>query len=136
MPEVFQYAVLQVVPSLDRGERVNVGVVVHSRRQRFLRVATHIDDVRLRALTPDLDLEALRDHLDGLARVAAGDTTAGAVAALDRSERFGWLVAPSSTIVQAGPVHTGLCEDAETLTSRLVGDLVRAPGDGDPPAGP
>jgi hypothetical protein len=126
MPEVFQYAVLQVVPSLDRGERFNVGVVVHSRRLRFLRVATHVDEGRLRALAPTLDLDALRGHLDGLARVAAGDTTAGAVAALDRSERFGWLVAPSSTIVQAGPVHTGLCEDGEKVVERLVQELVTA----------
>lgn len=126
MPEVFQYAVLQVVPSLARGERLNVGVVVHSRRLRFLRVATHLDEPRLRALAPDLDLDALRGHLDGLVRVAAGDATAGAIAALDRSERFGWLVAPTSTIVQAGPVHTGLCEDAETVVERLLWELVRA----------
>lgn len=124
MPEVFQYAVLQVVPSIERGERFNVGVVVHSRRLRFLQVAVHLDEERLAALSPDLDLEALRAHLDGLARVAAGDPEAGAVAALDRSERFHWLVAPSSTIVQAGPVHTGLCDDAQAVAARLLRELV------------
>lgn len=122
--EVFQYAVLQVVPSLDRGERINVGVVVHSRRLRYLRVATLLDPSRLRALAPDLDVDALAAHLDGLARVAAGEPGAGAVAALERSERFGWLVAPSSTLVQAGPVHTGLCDDASTVVERLLADLV------------
>ncbi|MTD42939.1 DUF3037 domain-containing protein [Conexibacter sp. W3-3-2] len=124
MPEVFQYAVLQVVPSIERGERLNVGVVVHARRLRFLEVAIRLDEARLRALAPDLDLDALREHLDGLARVAAGDPTAGAVAALERSERFHWLVAPSSTIVQAGPVHTGLCEDADAVVARLLRELV------------
>jgi hypothetical protein len=124
MPEVFQYAVLQVVPSIERGERLNVGVVVHSRRLRFLEVAVHVDEDRLRALAPALDVDALRAHLDGLARVAAGDPAAGAVAALDRSERFHWLVAPSSTIVQAGPVHTGLCDDAPAVAERLLRDLV------------
>lgn len=127
MPEVFQYAVLQVVPSIERGERLNVGVVVHSRRLRFLEVAVHLDADRLGVLAPELDLDALRAHLDGLARVAAGDPAAGAVAALDRSERFHWLVAPSSTIVQAGPVHTGLCDDAEAVVARLLRELV---GDG------
>lgn len=124
MPEVFQYAVLQVVPSIERGERLNVGVVVHSRRLRYLEVAVHVDEARLRALAPTLDVQALRAHLDGLARVAAGDPAAGAVAALDRSERFHWLVAPSSTIVQAGPVHTGLCDDAAAVARRLLADLV------------
>lgn len=125
MREVFQYAVLQVVPSVERGERLNVGVVVHSRRLRFLEVAVHVDDARLRALAPDLDVAALQAHLDGLARVAAGDPTAGAVARLERSERFHWLVAPSSTIVQAGPVHTGLCEDGHAIVTRLLDELVR-----------
>ncbi|WP_372790268.1 DUF3037 domain-containing protein [Paraconexibacter sp.] len=125
MPEVFQYAVLQVVPSIERGERLNVGVVVHARRLQFLQVAVHLDEDRLRALAPDLDTDALRAHLDGLERVARGDPAAGAVALLDRSERFHWLVAPSSTIVQAGAVHTGLCDDAEALVARLLHELVR-----------
>jgi hypothetical protein len=125
MSEVFQYALLRVVPSLDRGETLNVGVVVHSRRLRFLEVAVHLDEARLRALAPDLDVAALRSHLDGLARVASGDGEAGAVAALERSERFHWLVAPSSTIVQAGPVHTGLCDDPHELIERLLAELVR-----------
>lgn len=125
MSEVFQYALLRVVPSLDRGEALNVGVVVHARRLRFLEVATHVDEARLRALAPDLDVAALRAHLEGLARVAAGDVDAGAVAALDRSERFHWLVSPSSTIVQVGPVHTGLCDDPHRLLERLLDDLVR-----------
>jgi len=123
--EVFQYAVLQVVPSIERGERLNVGVVVHCRRLQFLEVVVHVDPQRLGTLAPELDVEALHAHLDGLARVAAGDRAAGAVAQLDRSERFHWLVAPSSTIVQPGPVHTGLCDDGTTVVGRLLDELVR-----------
>lgn len=125
MSEVFQYAVLRVVPSIPRGEALNVGVVVHCRRLGFLAVGLHVDAERLRALDPALDVEALRAHLDGLALVADGDAAAGPVAELDRSERFHWLVAPSSTIVQPGPVHTGLCDDGGAVVDKLLDELVR-----------
>lgn len=122
--EVFQYAVLQVVPSVDRGEALNVGVVLHCRRHRFLGARTLVDRDRLAALDPQLDLEALTAHLDGLMRVAEGDPTAGAVAQMDRSDRFGWLAAPSNTIVQPSPVHTGVCDDPQAALDRLMAQLV------------
>lgn len=125
--ESYQYALLRVVPSLPRGERVNVGVVVHSRRAGFLGVRTVVDEARLRALDPALDLDALRAHLAALARVADGDADAGPVAALDRSERFGWLTAPSSTVVQPSAVHTGICGDPAAELDRLTAVLVAAP---------
>ncbi len=124
--EVFQYAVLRVVPSLTRGEAMNVGVAVHSRRHRFLDVRVAVDRDRLRALDPDLDLDALEAHLEGIRRVALGDPAAGAVAALDRSDRFGWIAAPSSTIVQPSPVHTGTCGDPVETLDRLFATLVLA----------
>lgn len=126
--EVFQYAVLRVVPSIERGEALNVGVVLHSRRHRFLAASVLVDRPRLRALDPQLDLDALERHLDGLVRVAAGDPAAGAVALLDRSERFGWIAAPSSTIVQPSPVHTGVCGDPQAVLDRLMVQLVRHDG--------
>jgi hypothetical protein len=125
--ESFQYAVLRVVPSVARGETMNVGVVLFCRRAGFLAARTQLDEERLRALDPDLDLDAVRAHLDGLERVAAGDPGAGPVARLEPSERFHWLVAPSSTIVQPSPVHTGLCDDPQAVLDRLYAELVASP---------
>lgn len=125
--EIFQYAMLRVVPSLPRGEALNVGVVLHSRRHRFLAARTHVDRARLAALDPGLDLDALERHLAGVERIAAGDPSAGAVAQLDRSDRFGWLTAPSSALVQPSPVHTGLCDDPAATLDRLYAELVAPP---------
>jgi hypothetical protein len=122
--EAFQYALWRVVPSLERGERVNVGVVLHSRRHRFLDARVHVDRERLAALHPDLDVDALEAHLQGLLRVARGDGSAGAVAALDASDRFGFLTAPSSTVVQPSAVHVGLCGDPEAELEKLFRELV------------
>jgi hypothetical protein len=123
-PDAFQYAIWRVVPSVERGEAVNVGVVVFCRRRQFLAARTLVDEDRLRAVSADLDVEALRRHLDGLTRVAAGDPDGGAVARLDQSERFGWLTAASSTIVQPSPIHTGLCDDPPAVLDRLFARLV------------
>ncbi len=125
--EVFQYAILRAVPSLPRGEALNVGVVVHSRRHRFLGARTHVDRDRLHALDPALDLDALERHLRAMERIAAGDESAGAVARMDRSDRFGWLTAPSSALVQPSPVHTGLCGDPQQTLDRLFAELVAPP---------
>lgn len=125
--EVFQYAILRAVPSLSRGEALNVGVVLHCRRCRFLAARTHVDRARLAALDPGLELDTLERHLAGVERIAAGDADAGPVARLDRSERFGWLVAPSSGLVQPSPVHTGLCRDPAKTLDRLAAELVDPP---------
>jgi hypothetical protein len=122
--ESFQYALWRVVPSLERGERVNVGVVLFCRRRGFLDARVDLDPVRLAALDPDLDLAAVGAHLEGLMRVARGDPAAGPVARMDASERFGFLTAPSSTVVQPSAVHVGLCEDPERTLERLFGELV------------
>ena len=124
----FAYALLRVVPDLERGEAMNAAVVLYCRAQKFLRVAVALDAERLRALAPDADIPAIERVLAGLARVAEGDPACGAIAALPIPERFGWLVAPSSTVVQPGPVHTGLCDDPEATLARLVGELVQLPG--------
>jgi hypothetical protein len=123
-PDQFAYAILRVVPRVERGEQLNAGVVLYCRRRRFLAARVELDDLRLAALAPDLDPERVRAHLQALARIAAGDPAGGAIAALEPSERFGWLVAPSSTIVQPSPVHTGVCDDPAEMLDRLVDELV------------
>jgi Protein of unknown function (DUF3037) len=123
-PDQFAYAILRVVPRVERGEQLNAGVVLYCRRRGFLAARVELDELRLAALAPDLDPERVRAHLHALARIAAGDPAGGAVAALEPSERFGWLVAPSSTIVQPSPVHTGLCDDPAEMLDRLFDELV------------
>jgi hypothetical protein len=127
-PDAFQYAIWRVLPDVERGEAVNVGVVVYCRRRSFLAARVELDEPRLKALAPGLDTAALRLHLDGLVRVAAGDPEAGAIAALPQSERFGWLTAASSTIVQPSPIHTGMSDDPDGLLDRLFTRLVARPG--------
>jgi hypothetical protein len=122
--DAFQYALWRVVPSVERGEAVNVGVVLFCRRRQFLGARILIDDGRLHALAPDLDVAALARHLEGLVRVAEGDPAGGAIAALPQSDRFGWLTAASSTIVQPSPIHTGLCNDPQATLDRLFTRLV------------
>ena len=121
---VFQYAIVRVVPRVERGECLNVGVVLLCRPRRFLGARIHLDEPRLAAFAPSLDPEAIRPHLEAIERVAAGDPTAGPIAALPKQERFHWLVAPASTIIQASEVHTGFCEDPAAELEHLVATLV------------
>jgi hypothetical protein len=123
-PSPFQYAMVRVVPDVERGECLNAGVIVFCRPRRFLAARVALDETRLRALDPDVDLEAVRAHLSAVERIAAGDPSAGPIAALPASERFHWLVAPASTIIQPSPVHTGLTENPEGELERLLRRLV------------
>lgn len=120
----FQYAVLRVVPRVERGEFVNAGVIVFCRSQSYLAARVGVDEPLLDALAPGVDLDLVRRHLEAVPRIAAGDPTAGPIAALDSPQRFHWLVAPSSTVVQASPVHTGLCDDAPPWLDHLYERLV------------
>ena len=112
------------MPRVERGERINVGVVLFSRPLDYLAARTHLDAARALALQPDLDLDAVRPHLAAIERIAAGDRAAGPIAALDTTQRFHWLVAPSSTIIQPSAVHTGVCGDPEAQLDRLYRELV------------
>ena len=123
-PSPFQYAIVRVVPRVERGECLNAGVVLFCRARKFLEARIALDEVRLRALDPDADLDAIRAHLDAFARVAAGDPEAGPMAELPASERFHWLVAPASTMIQCSPVHTGLADDPAAELEKLVARLV------------
>lgn len=126
--EPFSYLILRLVPSLERGERLNVGVVVYCRRRGFLGARTELDRARVQALAPGLDLAELSDHLAALHRVLDGDPGAGPIASLPQSERFGWVAGPSSTIVQASEVHTGLSSDPAATLDALFERLVRGAG--------
>ena len=123
-PQPFQYAIVRVVPRVERGECMNVGVVFFCRPRRYLAARMALDEPRLAAFAPDLDAAEVRSHLDAMTRIAAGDADAGPLARLDQSERFHWLVAPSSTVIQTSPVHTGLCEDPDVTLTRLMERLV------------
>ena len=123
----FAYATIRVVPRVEREEFVNVGVVLYSRPRKYLGVQARLDAERLRALWPELDLDAVARQLDVIRLVAAGDPAGGAIALLPASERFGWLSAPASTIVQPGPVHAGLAADPEAALQELFADLAGSP---------
>jgi hypothetical protein len=123
-PSPFSYAILRVVPRVERGERFNAGVVLFCRQRDFLGVKVGLDERRLAALAPDVCADEVRGYLEALVRVAAGSPEGGAIAALPASERFGWLVAPSSTIVQPSEVHTGLSDDPAGTLDGLYGELV------------
>jgi hypothetical protein len=122
--DTFEYALLRVVPDIERGELVNVGVLLHCRHRVHLAVRTHLDPDRVRALAPDADLEALADALGAWERAVRGE---GPAAVLSPGERFRWLTAPRSTVLQPGPVHTGLTGDPEAEIDRLAARLVRRP---------
>ncbi|MEA2410823.1 MAG: hypothetical protein QOC77_1384 [Thermoleophilaceae bacterium] len=121
----FQYALLRVVPRLERGEQINAGVVLFARRSQFLAALVRLDEERLRALAPEVDAAPLTRQLEALARVAAGEPSAGPIASLPQSERFAWIVAPSSTAIQPSAVHVGLCDDPQAELERLFDELVR-----------
>ena len=120
----FSYAVLRVVPRVERGERFNAGVVVFCRQRGFLGAKVELDERRLAALAPDTSANDVRAHLEALVNVAAGDPDAGVIATLPASERFGWLVAPSSTVIQPSEVHTGLTDDPVATLDALFRELV------------
>jgi DUF3037 family protein len=127
-PEPFEYAILRVVPRVERGERLNVGVVLQCRPRRFLGCQAELGEARLavlQAIAPELDAAALRAHLEGIRKIVAGDPDGGPIAKLPAPERFHWLVAPASTMIQPSEVHTGLTDDPtaelEALFEKLVG---------------
>jgi hypothetical protein len=121
----YQYAIVRVVPRVERGECLNVGVILLCRERRFIGARTALDPARLVAFAPDLDPAAIRPHLDAIEAIAAGDPSGGPIAALGQAERFHWLVAPASTIIQPSPVHTGLGDDPAAELDRLLDALVR-----------
>jgi hypothetical protein len=117
----YDYVSIRVVPRVDREEFVNAGVIVFCLTRDFLDARVTLDEPRLRALAPSLDLDLVRRHLEAIPRICAGDSDAGPIARLSRRERFHWLASPRSTVIQVSPVHGGVCESPE----QALGDLFR-----------
>lgn len=123
--DVFEYALLRVVPRVERGECINAGVIVYSRARGYVGARTHLDEARLLALDPGADVSGVRAALEAVEKVCAGGDGAGQAARDDAGRRFRWLIAPRSTVVRPGPVHTGLTADPAAETERLLDLLVR-----------
>ena len=113
MRHSFDYAVLRVVPRVERGEFINAGVVVFCLEQKFLQARIQLDEARLGALWPGVDCGQIQDHLEGIERICSGDRAAGPIALLSQRERFHWIVSPRSTVIQVSPVHSGICSSSE-----------------------
>jgi hypothetical protein len=123
----FDYALLRVVPRVEREEFINAGVILFCLERDFLAARVGVDAARLRALWPEADVELVRQHLEAIPRICAGGPDAGPIARLSRRERFHWLVAPRSTIIQVSPVHVGLCESPERALDELFRRMVLVP---------
>ncbi len=123
----YSYSIVRVVPRVERGEFLNVGVVLFSRELDFLGARFGVDSARLKWLAPWVDLAAVERHLSTFAAIAEGDQTGGPIAALPKPERFHWLVAPRSTMIQTSPVHVGRGDDGERALEDLMNEFVRSP---------
>jgi hypothetical protein len=120
----YDYAVVRIVPRVEREEFMNVGVIVSCPLRNFLEARFALDESRLLALDSTLDLDTIRAHIDSIRMICAGGAAAGPLARLSQRERFHWLVAPRSTIIQTSPVHTGKCSDPVLLVDHLLQKMV------------
>jgi hypothetical protein len=123
----FDYAVLRVVPRVERGEQINAGVILFCLERDFLAARVEVNEPRLLALWPAVDLDLVRQHLEAIPRICAGTPDAGPIGRLSLRERFRWLVAPRSTMIQVSPVHAGLCGHPERALEELFTQAVRVP---------
>jgi hypothetical protein len=126
--KLFEYALLRVVPRVERGEFINAGVVLHCPEKNFLGARVHLEPERLAALDPSFDQARVLAHLETARLVCTGGREAGPIGLLPRSQRFGWLVAPRSTVVQPSPVHTGFAADPEEALEHLLRTMVYTSG--------
>jgi hypothetical protein len=124
----FDYAIVRVVPSLERGESLNVGLIVFCSEARFLDAKIELSSERLKLLAPNVDIETVEAHLQTIPRICAGGKLAGTIGQMTQRERFHWLVAPRSTIIQTSPGHCGLCDDPQLALEQLFGKIVKASG--------
>jgi hypothetical protein len=123
----YDYAVIRVVPRVEREEFVNVGVIVSCPGRKFLAAAIELDERRVRALDATLDMQAIRAHLATIPLICAGGEAAGAIGKLSQRERFHWLIAARSTVIQTSPAHSGRCDEPGALVEHLLDTMVRPP---------
>jgi hypothetical protein len=122
----YDYAVIRVVPKVDREEFINAGVIVSCPELSFLEARIELDESRLLALDPNVDLDQIRKHLASIPTICRGGDDAGSIGQLPQRRRFEWLVAPRSTVIQTSPVHTGRCGDPAAALDHLVATMVDA----------
>ena len=123
----YDYAIVRVVPRVERQEFINAGAIVSCQTRDFLEARIELDEARLLALAPDVDLQAVRDNLASIPLICLGGAQAGTIGQLSQRERFHWLVAPRSTIIQTSAVHTGRCDDPAAALQHLMATMVRMP---------
>ncbi|MEZ5056869.1 MAG: DUF3037 domain-containing protein [Saprospiraceae bacterium] len=122
--EIFEYAVIRLVPSVEREEFINIGVILLCRKRRFLDLKFRLDSDRIKCFAPETDLEMIQQYLEGWKEVCKGGKAGGKIGQLDLQVRFRWLTAKRSTIIQSSAVHSGLCEEPEGCLERLFGEYV------------
>ena len=123
--QTYDYALIRIVPRVERGECINAGVLLSCPALDYLEACVVLDPARVAALDPSADLEVIQGHLDAIVRVCRGGSDAGPVGDLAQRARFHWLVAPRSTIIQTSPVHTGSCDNPAAVLERLLNTMVR-----------
>lgn len=123
--KTYDYAIVRVVPRVERAEFVNAGVIVSCPHVKYLEASIELDEARLLALYPGVSLSTVKQHLATIPAICAGGAAAGPIGLLTQRERFHWLVAPRSTIIQTSPVHSGSCESPENVLSHLLTTMVR-----------
>ncbi|MBS1509506.1 MAG: DUF3037 domain-containing protein [Bacteroidetes bacterium] len=129
MPEqhLFEYAVIRIVPRVEREEFLNVGVIVYCKSLQYLQTKFTLDEARLKAFAGEVDVTTLHEHLCVFEKISKGDERAGEIAKLDIGSRFRWLTATRSTVLQCSKVHPGLCTDADATLAKLHAQLVLPP---------
>lgn len=123
--DTYDYAVIRVVPRVEREEFINVGIILSCERSGYLQARIELDETRLRALDPAIDLDSLRRHLDSIPRICEGGAQAGPIGLLPKRARFHWLTAKRSAIIQTSPVHMGKCGDMDAILEHLLNRMVR-----------
>ena len=126
-PSSFDYSIIRVVPRVERGERINAGIVLYCRARDFLGAGVALDRSRLSALAPELDADLVEAHLRSVQQICEGGKDSGPIGQLSQAERFHWLVSPRSTVIQLSEVHSGLCDDPQLTLEHLMETLVRSP---------
>ena len=122
---IYDYAVIRVVPKVEREEFINVGVILSCPEKEYLEAIIELDEQKLKALDPEFDIETAKAHLDAFPAICEGGTRGGEIGRLSQKERFNWLTSPKSTIIQTSPVHTGYCKNPAKVLEHLVDTMVR-----------